>query len=237
MKPDTFFNGRISIRQDTAGYRYSIDAVLLAGQVEPAADHVVVDLGTGCGVIPLILGYRHPGLRVFGVEVQRELAEHAARNVTDNRMADRIRILCQDMKSLMPGQLDGPADIVVSNPPFHKPAAGRLNPNRQRAMARHELAVRLADVVETAHRVLKDFGRYVTIYAVERLTDLMTQMRACNIEPRWLRAVYSRENDNARLVLVEGIKGGRQGVTVAPPLVIYRADGSYTPEVEKLFQP
>ncbi len=237
MRKDTFFNGRVTIRQNKTGYRFSIDAVLLAEHVEPTAGQTVIDLGTGCGVIPLILCYRHPGVRVYGVEVQSELAEIAGRNVSENQMSDCIKIICQDMKTLTIDQFDAPADIVVSNPPFYKPDAGRLNPNRQRAVARHELEITLSDVVETAHRMLTRSGRYITIYAAERLTDLITEMRRQNIEPKSLRGIYSQKNCNASLVLVEGIKGGRQGMTIGSPLFIYCPDGSYTQEVEMLLQP
>lgn len=237
MGQDTFFKGRLRVRQDATGYRFSLDAVLLAGYVRPEVRNTVVDLGTGCGIIPLILCYRYPTIRVCGVEIQPGLAENAGRNVIENRMVDRIKILCQDMKTLVPGQLDAPADIVVSNPPFRKPATGRLNSNRQRAVARHELEITLPDVIETAHRVLTDTGRYVTIYPADRLTDLTTQMRALGIEPKSLRAVHSHKNDAAKLILIEGVKDGRQGMTIDPPLIVYRADGLYTPEVQKLFQP
>ena len=234
---DTFFNGRIKIIQAEAGYRFSVDAVLLAHHVEPKPGDNVVDLGTGCGIIPLILSYRHPGLKICGVEVQDELAEIAVRNVAENRMGDCINILCRDMKTLSPNAVSGPVHVVVSNPPYRKTGSGRINPNRQRAAAKHEFEVTLYDIVKTARRILRPHGKFVVIYPADRLTDIITQMRSLQVEPRLIRVIYPRRDAEAKRTLLEGIKDGRQGLRIGPPLTIYRADGSYTDEVLEMFQP
>lgn len=237
LTSELFFNGRVKIVQDSRGYRFSIDAVLLAGHVQARAGERLVDLGTGCGVIPLILAFRHPEIRIYGVELQSDLAAIAARNVAENRMEDRITILCRDMKSLDPAALSGPVDTVVANPPYRESHSGRLNPNRQRALARHELAVTLAGVIQAAQNILKDKGKLVMIYAAERMDDLMVQMKALEIEPRLIRAVYSRPEEDAKRIIVEGIKSGRQHIRIAPPLVIHDETGAYSDEVLNMFQP
>lgn len=237
LTTDTFLNGRIRVRQSRRGYRFSIDAVIVAGLVEPRPGDKVIDLGTGCGIIPLILACRHPNIKIYGVEVQEELAEIAALNVKENRMADRVAVICGDMKSLGHGMTSGPADIVVSNPPYRRPGSGRINPDGQRAVARHEIKVTLSDVVETAGRMLKLSGRFVTVYPAERMTDLLTRMRTAGIEPKFLRMIHSGRDTEAKLILVEGKKGGGPGVKAGPPLIIYRNNGSYSDEVEKMFLP
>lgn len=234
---DTFFNGNVKIIQAADGYRFSVDAVLLAHHVRPQPGDKVVDLGTGCGIIPLILSYRHPGLEICGVEVQDELAEIALRNVAKNRMGDRINILCRDMKTLSANAVSGPVHVVVSNPPYRETGSGRINPNRQRAVAKHEFEVTLYDIVKTARRMLRPHGKFVTIYPADRLTDIITRMRSLQIEPKLIRAVYPRRDAEAKRILLEGIKDGRQGIRIDPPLIIYRADGSYTDEVLEMFQP
>ncbi len=233
----TFFNGRVKIQQDVKGYRFSIDAVLLAGHVKPRRGERIVDLGTGCGVIPLILSYRYPGIRIYGVEVQKDLAEMAAANVAENNRDDRITILCRDMKSLTQKDFSGPVDSVVTNPPYRKVGSGRINPNRQRAIAKHEITVTLYDVVATARRILRVHGKFITIYPAERLTDIAAQMRSLKIEPKLIRPIYSRQGRAAERILVEGIKEGRHHVQVGPPLTICRENGSYSEEVLKLYQP
>ena len=141
------------------------------------------------------------------------------------------------MKTLTQADFAGPVEKIVANPPYWKSASGRINPDSQRAVARHEIKITLRDVVETAHRILSVSGKFIAIYPVDRAADIITQMRSLQIEPKMLRPVYSRENTDARLVIVEGAKGGRYGMTIRSPLIIYRADGSYTHEVEKLFHP
>ena len=234
---DAFLNGRITIKQHRRGYRFSIDAVILAAHACLRAGEAVVDLGTGCGVIPLILAYRSPGSRICGIEVQKELAEIARRNVNDNAMPDRIVILQQDIKLLTAGMVAGPVDLVVCNPPYRRPYSGRLNPDRQKAVARHEISATLADVVDSARRILKTSGRFVMIYPAERLADVIAQMRISRIEPKKLRSIHSDRYNGAKLVLVEGFKAVNPGMEILPPLFIYTRRGVYSKEVQKMFLP
>ncbi len=237
LTADTFFNGRIRVKQHRSGYRFSIDAVLIAGQAQPHSGDTVLDLGTGCGIIPLILAYRYPQIKVYGIEVQPELVELAALNAEENGMENQITILGMDMKALQPAAIPEPVDLVVSNPPFRKAESGRINPNRQRAIARHEIKVTLMDVIEAAHRMLRLAGRFVMVYPAERTTDLLAQMRNGGIEPKLIRMIHSGRHTEAKLILVEGNKGGRPGVKIGPPIVIYDQDGSYTDEIEEMFRP
>jgi tRNA1Val (adenine37-N6)-methyltransferase len=237
LTADTFFNGRIRVKQNRAGYRFSIDAVLIAGQTIPSPDDTVLDLGTGCGIIPLILAYRHPKIKVHGIEVQQQLADLATINVEENRMEDRITIHCMDMKKLKHDMMSGPADLVVSNPPYRKAESGRINPDQQRAVARHEIKAALSDVVETAQRMLRTAGRFVTVYPAERMADILIQMRSAGLEPKSLRTVHSDRHTDAKLIIVEGKKGGRPGLKIGSPVIIYRKDGSYTDEVQEMFKP
>ena len=234
---DTFFNGRIKVKQDRGGYRFSIDAILLAGQAAPKPEDKVVDLGTGCGIISLIMAYRNPGIMVYAVEVQAELARLARTNVRDNRLQDRITVLDTDMKTIKPDMTAGPVDLVVCNPPYRRPDSGRINPNHQRAVARHELKANLQDVTASTRRILKTSGRFVTIYSAERAADMLWQMRTDSLEPKYIRTIHSNAHSEAKLVLVEGTKGGNPGLKIAPPLILYRDNGDYTDEVQRMFEP
>jgi len=240
MKPltkDTFFNGRIKVKQDPCGYRFSIDSILLACHAKLRSGDKVVDLGTGCGIIPLILAYREPNLKIFGIEVQKELADIASSNVEENHIGRTITILRKDMKELKNDMISGPVDLIISNPPYRKAESGRINPDTQRAVARHEIKVSLDDITATARRVLRTAGRFVTIYSTERITDLLTHLRSDGIEPKFLRMIHSGIKTQAKLVIVEGVKGGRPGVKIGPPLLIYDEKGAYTQEVEEMFLP
>ncbi|HJO62859.1 MAG TPA: tRNA1(Val) (adenine(37)-N6)-methyltransferase [Desulfobacterales bacterium] len=237
MTTDTFFNGRVRVNQDRSGYRFSIDAVLLAYYARPRPGDKIIDLGTGCGIIPVILAHRHPDITLYGIEVQKALAEIATLNAKENRMSDRITIIEKDLKLLEPQMVSGPVNLVVSNPPYRRARSGRINSDPQQAIARHEITATLLDVVQAAFRVLRNSGRLVMIFPAERITDIICQMRSSSIEPKHLQMVYSEIDMGAMLVLIEGRKGGGSGMKVAPPLTIYRQDGSYTNAVLKMFAP
>jgi tRNA1Val (adenine37-N6)-methyltransferase len=228
---DSMFGGRIKVVQDAAGYRFSIDAVVLAHHIRPKATDTVIDLGTGCGIIPLILAYRESSANIIGVEIQKELAEMADKNVRLNNMEDLITIYHKDLKELKGALPAGSIDLVCSNPPYRKTGSGRVNPNSQRAIARHEIKTRLHDILETSAFFLKKAGRIIIIYPAERLTDLLYGMREFSLEPKLLRVVYSYVDSEAKLVILEGRKGGRPGMKIQHPLIIYNRDGSYTREV------
>ena len=234
---DTFFNGKVTVKQERVGYRFSIDAVILAHHVRPRPGERVVDLGTGCGIVPLIVAYRYPATHMFGIEIQKELADIADDNVRENGMQEIVRIVHRDMQTIQPAMFQGPVDIVVSNPPFHKAASGRINPNRQRAVARHEIRVTLLDVVKAAGDILKRAGLFMLVYTSERLPELVQHMRACRIEPKNVRFIHSRKKHESKLMMMEGIKQGRPGLKVGPPIVIYNEDGTYTEEVDAMFLP
>lgn len=232
---DHFFNGKIILNQPKVGYRFSIDAVILAHLTCPAPSETILDLGTGCGVIPIMLAFRHADVRVIGVEIQASLALLAQRNVVDNRMADRVRILEKDMGQLALADVGGPVDQVVANPPYRKLASGRINADSQRAVARHELKIDLDRLLLTARRMLKKSGRFTIIYPCVRIVDLVSAMRATGLEPKNMTMIHSKPDSPAQLVAIMGVNGGRPGLAIGPPLYMYHDDGTYARAVEAMF--
>ena len=237
LTSDHFFNGNIVLDQPASGYRFSIDAVILSHLACPDAGETVLDLGTGCGVIPIMLAFRHPDIRVIGVEIQAFLSTLAQQNVAANRMTHRIRIVEKDMGQLSPADIGGPVDLVVSNPPYRRRGSGRINADSQKAVARHELRVDLETVLLTAWRMLQPGGRFSIIYPSVRTVDLVAAMRATGLEPKSLTMIHSRPASSARLVAMTGVKGGRPGLEAGPPLYLYHDDGTYTRDVEAMFSP
>ena len=201
---DTFFDGRLTVRQPKDGYRYSIDAVLLADFMRFKDGQTILELGTGCGIIPLILAFRYPALKIFGVEIHDQLARIAAENVRENRLEERVSILHQDLKNLKLQQVPDQVQHVVCNPPYRRINSGRINPHKEKAGARHEIFAGLADFVETAARMLQLSGTLTAVYPAPRLVDIVAHMRRVNLEPKRLRMVHSKTGDPARLVLVTG---------------------------------
>jgi tRNA1Val (adenine37-N6)-methyltransferase len=235
---DTFYGGRLVVRQDRHGYRFSIDAVLLGHEVTfRQTDRRVVDLGTGVGILPLLLAYRHGDLSICGVEIQPALARKARENVQANGLADRIQILEADLLSINPRLLGYAADVVVSNPPYRQVNSGRINPNRERAVARHEIAITLEGLVRAVRRVLRTGGSFWSIYPAQRLPELIGTLQRFNIEPKFMRMVHTRENSEAKMVLMAAVKAAAGGLVVAPPLFIYRDETHYSEEVQRMLSP
>ena len=236
LTKDTFFNGLIRVNQSQNGYRFSIDSVLLAGHVGSHPGNRVVDLGTGCGIIPLILASRYREIKIYGIEIQKQLSQIAQLNVEENRMQERISIICKDMKTLCKSEFSGHVNLIVSNPPYRKNNSGRISLNAQKAVAKHEIKAALTDVIETAGRLLDISGKLMIIYPAERMVEVMVQMISFKIEPKKIRLIHSRNHTEAKLTIVEGVKGGQPGVHIAPPLIIYKSNGQYTDETQKMYE-
>lgn len=234
---DAFLNGRITVNQAVDGYRFSIDAVLIAHLAAPREADRILDLGAGCGIIPILLTYRYPGVHVWAVEIQDTLVKMAEDNIRCNGMQDTVHVLHGDMKSLSRGQIGGAVDLVISNPPYRRGNSGRINPHKEKAIARHELKITLGELAQTARRFLELSGRFAAIYPAERMVDLTAALRDNGIEPKKIRMIHSRPATDARLIFVEGTRGGRPGVRVDAPLVIYQENGQYTDEVARMFAP
>ncbi len=214
---DCFMDGRLKLIQSKDGYRFSIDAILLAQFVTIRQGDVVVDLGTGCGVIPLILLLTKLVGYAFGLEIQEELAGQAARNILLNGFDDKMRVVLGDIKN--PPIAEESADVVICNPPYRQVKSGRINPDPRRAIARHEIMVSIDDILHAARSILRKKGRLAVIYSSVRLADILARMRRFNLEPKKIQIIYPDLNSGAKLVLVEAILGGRPGLKISPPIV------------------
>ncbi len=220
------------VRQPEKGYRYSLDAVILAWHADPLSGFRVLDLGTGCGIVSLILGYRFERIKIYGIEIQQPLADLADSNVKENRMADRIKIIRKDLRTLDPGDTEGTVDMVVVNPPFGKIGCARMSPDRSKNAATHEVSATLRDVVKCSERMLKVAGAMTVVYPVQRMPELLDELRRAELEPKWLRMVHPWVCQDANRVIVKAVKKGRKGLSVVPPLFVHETDRSFTPEVK-----
>lgn len=236
LSEGAFLNGRLRVVQLRSGYRFSIDAVLLAHLVTVRQDDVVLELGTGCGIVALLMAHRRQHIRVYGVEIQPELAELAQYNAVANGMQTRIYILAADMNSLVRDSIPERIDVVVTNPPYRRSGSGRRCADPQRAVAREEIAVTLDQVLLTARRMLFKTGRLAVIYSAERTVDLLVRMRHFGLEPKAVRMIHATAQSRAELVMAEAIKGGRPGLCVEPPLPIYNSAGDYSDEVAAMLK-
>lgn len=213
---DEFMDGRLKLIQSKTGYRFSIDAILLSQFVTIKRGDRIVDLGTGCGIIPLILLLTKPVGHTFGLEIQKDLADQAARNTVLNGYENRMGVILGDIKH--PPFTPSSADVVTCNPPYRPKNSGRINPDLQRAIARHEMLASLDDILNAATRTLRTKGRLAMIYPAVRLVEVLVRMRGFNLEPKRIRVVYPGMESEAKLALIEASLGGRRGLKVLPPL-------------------
>jgi tRNA1Val (adenine37-N6)-methyltransferase len=238
LTDDTLFDGRLVCRQHRDGYRFSIDAVLLAHFCQPAGQGKVLDLGCGCGVIGLILCCRHAGLHVTGLELQPALARLARSNAEANQLASRFDVRQGDLRHIC-GQFPPESfDLVVSNPPYHRAGSGRISVEDECALARHELTADPDSVLAAAAFAVRNRGAVCCIYPAERLAAVLAVMARNKLIPKRLQPVCSYpEADRARLVLIEAVKNGGEGLRLQLPLHVYqRRNGPYSPEVARMYE-
>lgn len=236
LTADSLFNGNLIVYQGKKGYRFSLDAVLLAGLSKIKPTDRILDLGTGCGVVPLILAYRKLGKTLEGIEIQPELAALAQKNVETNGFSDRIRILEMDYRQVTSFFPAEGFDVALSNPPYRKIHSGRINPDRQRAIARHELEGSIRDVFAASRHMLPTGGRLAVIYPAARLDHLLVTAHEHGFSPKELTLIHSDVSSPGRLVHLECRKGGGEELRVAPPFFIYRADGVYTEAMQTIYE-
>ena len=230
----TLFNGQLAILQSRRGYRFSLDALLLAYFAADKETKKVADLGTGNGVIPMILSHRNPAVFVWGLEVQEALASRARRNLRLNSLDKRVRIVQGDVRAIHRMAAPESFDAVLCNPPYRRPSSGRVSPNAEKKIARHEVMGTLQEFLTAGRYLLTFKGRMTLVYAAVRCIDLLHSMRNAGLEPKRLRMVHSFPDTEASLVLVEGIKGGKSGIKILSPLIVYRRGKEYSSEVQAM---
>ena len=214
---DLFMDGRLKLIQSKKGYRFSIDALMIADFVTVKHGDVVVDLGTGCGVILLILLLTKPVGHVYGLEIQEELATQAKRNAGLNRFEDKTDIILGDIRH--PPISDKKADLIICNPPYREVKSGRINPDPCKAIARHEIMSSIDDILGFARGILKKKGRLALIYPSVRLVDILVKMRHFNLEPKRVQIYYPDVNSEANLALIEASLNGKPGLKIERPVI------------------
>jgi len=234
--PDLPGAWRLTLHQNPHGYRFALDAFLLADFVSSCSPEPVIELGTGCGVVACLLARRFPAVAIIGLELQAGLAAAAQRNVARNGLGRRVGIVRGDLRGAVSCLAPGRFGTVVCNPPYRAVGRGRLNPNPEKAIARHELAVRLDQVVQSARLLLKRRGRLALVYHPSRLAELCSRLEAADLNTRRMRFVHPEPCGPATMVLVEALHGGRDALEVLPPLVVYRAPNVYSAEMQAIFQ-
>lgn len=227
----------LKIVQNTDMFNFSLDSVLLPNFVTLNKNTAkILDIGCGNAPIPLILSTK-TGAKIIGVEIQKDVYELALKTVKMNDLEKQIEIINDDINNIYNYFETESFDTVVCNPPYFKVATTpNLNTIEYKTIARHEIKLNLEQIINIAKKVLKNNGNIAMVHRPERLSDIITIMRKNNIEPKRIRFVYPKETKEANILLIEGVKNGRPGLKILPPLYSHCENGEYSKQIKKYFE-
>lgn len=226
----------LKIIQNKNGFCFGIDSVLLsdfAKNIKKGSK--VIDLGTGTGIIDILLYGKTKDSKFVGVEIQEEVADMAKRSIKLNNLENKIEIINENILNLKNIYKKNSFDVAVTNPPYKKVNTGLINKEDKKIISRHEITASLRDFVHIASYLLKDYGEFYMVHRPERLVDIFSIMREENVEPKKIRFVYPNKNKKANLVLIKGVKKGNAFLEFEDNLFVYNEDGSYTDEILKIY--
>ncbi len=232
---DDLQRSHLEIIQNPGRFSFGMDAVLLSGFAGAAEGDRVLDLGTGTGILPLLMSAKTGAAHFTGLELQPESADMARRSVVLNGLENKIDIVTGDIREADALFAAASFDVVTSNPPYMTSQHGLRNPNDAMAIARHEVCCRLEDVAAAAQKLVRPGGHFYLVHRPFRLAELMVTLCACRLEPKRMRLVYPFADREPNMVLLDCVRGGRPRITVEKPLIVYEAPGQYTREILDLY--
>lgn len=232
---DLQFKG-LKIIQNKNGFCFGIDAVLLSDFAKGMkANATVVDLCTGTGIIPILLSGKTTASKIYGIEIQEDVAEMAHRSIEMNGLQEKIEIINRDLNNIKDIISAGSIDAVTVNPPYKKKGSGIINEKDTKTISRHEISCTLEDIIKESARILKSGGNLYMIHKAERLVDVLCSMRKEKIEPKRIRFIHPSIGQAPNLVLIEGIRSGGSFLKIENPLYVYDTEGNYTEEIKKIY--
>ena len=226
----------LKIIQNKDGFCFGIDAVLLSDFAKDIRNNsIVIDLGTGTGILPILLSGKTNLSKIYGIEIQQDVANMAKRSVELNNLEDKIEIINDNIKNLENIFEKNTFEAIVTNPPYKKINSGAINENEKKLISRHEITANLEDFIKISFKLLKDKGSFYMIHRPERLVDIISLLRENKLEPKKIRMVYSNVNSEPVLVLIKSVKNAKEFLKFEKPLFIYEENGEYTNEILKIY--
>lgn len=228
----------LKIIQETDGFCFGIDSILLSDFAKNIKKNSkVADLGTGTGIIGLLLCKKTNLAEMTGIEIQEDVANMAERSIKLNNLEEKFRIINSNINEIFSKKLleKNVFDVVVMNPPYKEVGTGEINENEKKLISRHEIKANLSDFIKTAYGLLKDKGELYIVHKPERMPDIIQKLRENKIEPKELRVVYSNKNSGASLILIKAVKGGKKFLKIDRPLYIYNESGKYSDEIKQIY--
>ena len=232
---DLEFNN-LKIIQNEEGFCFGIDAVLLSDFAKNIKKNSkVLDLGTGTGIISILLCEKTELKKIIGVEVQEEVYDMACRSAKLNNLENKFEVINENILNLENVLEKNSFDVIVTNPPYKKQNTGVINETEKKLISRHEILADLEDFIKISSKLLKCKGEFYMVHRPDRLVDIFSLMRKYKIEPKEIRMVFSNEKNPPKMVLVKGVKNGGEYLKFRENLYIYKNDGSYTDEILKIY--
>lgn len=232
---DDLERNNFKIIQNPAKFCFGMDAVLLSGFTSVKEGETVIDLGTGNGIIPILLAAKTSGKHFTGLEIQPDNVDMAQRSVLMNHIEDRVNIVCGDIKTASQDFGKACFDVVTSNPPYMLGQHGLVNPDSAKAVARHEILCTLDDVVREASLLLKPQGRFYLVHRPFRLAEIIVTLKKYRLEPKRMKLVHPYIDKEPNMVLIEAVRGGKPRMSVEAPLIVYKSEGVYTDEIYDIY--
>ena len=232
---DELHRNGYKIIQNENKFCFGMDAVLLSGFANVKEEEIVLDMGTGTGIVPILLAGKTKGKHFIGLEIQSASADMARRSVIYNHLEERISIVEGDIKEA--GTLFKPAsfDVITSNPPYTTGSHGLVNPDMEKAIARHEICCTLEDVISQAARLLRVGGRFYLVHRPFRLAEIIHMLVEYKLEPKRIKFVHPFVDKEPNMVLIESVRGAKSRITVEKPLIVYQKQGVYTDEIYDIY--
>ena len=226
----------LKIIQDKDGFCFGIDSVLLSDFAKDIKKQAkVLDLGTGTGIISILLCGKTDLNKIIGIEIQKEVAEMASKSGKLNNLENKFEVINENILNLKNIFENQSFDVIVTNPPYKKKNTGIINENEKKVISRHEITADLADFIKISKDLLKDKGEFYMVHRPERLVDILSLMRENKIEPKILRFVFSKKDSEPKLILIKGIKNAKPFLKIENNLYIYNEKGNYTEEILKIY--
>lgn len=223
------------IIQNPERFCFGMDAVLLAGFAKDAAGKRLLDIGTGTGILPLLLEARTEILQLFGLEIQEESADMARRSVKLNGLEEKIKIVTGDIKEADKLFEAASFDVITCNPPYMIGQHGLQNAEMTKTIARHEVCCTFQDIAEMTAKLLKPGGHFYLVHRPFRLAEILVTLSCSRLEPKRMQLVYPFADKEPNMVLIEAVRGGRPRMTVEKPLIVYESPGVYTEEIYNIY--
>ena len=226
----------LKIIQNKEGFCFGIDSVLLSDFAKNIKkDSLVLDIGTGTGIISILLSKKAEIKKIYGIEIQEEVADMAKRSVKLNDLQDKIQIINKNIKNIFEEIEPNKIDAIVTNPPYMKLNTGAKNEEIKKLISRHEVECNLEDIIKISYKLLKSKGEFYMVHRAERIVDILYNLRKYKLEPKEIRFIHSKVGKEPNLVLIKAVKDAGEDLIIDSPLVVYNNDGTYTDEILKIY--